>query len=523
MARKHLPSSMIVECANRRNCCIKWVFYSLMLLSLFLHATDATKRVHCQKGCSCKHGKVMCSKLKSFPNNLPNTTMSLEIRDSNITDIPPGALAFSSNIRHLTIINSKIDKILTCAFSNLKRISITFTGSAIVEIQEGAFRHLVDDVVISLKYTTIFRLHSFAFDDLRNVDALYITHCSFKSISSFAFSKIHSVKKVHIANNNFPILPSLTFINVKNIGLWDMEFNTFSDFACNPFSYLFWNVTEVNVVFNRLPCSCEVAKFLQSDFPFPEHIRDAFIIENMCYEYGKAEDTFLSNLVQEQKNCESLRLASCTENAMNSLEVICQKSSVIRTDKLSSLIPHATVNPDLSTVRDPNGVYADEIEPLYNNPTTKFDSQEKSDSQKKKTETKDDMIPKDGITSGDREASADGINDESKHPDLGSAKRHEPKDEVDVVISRVLKDTSTLPTSRKTERMNKKTSNKADSISGRIGSIVTETPNPKSTKSTSLQLQNQPSKTSGQSALHAYTKFCIISFLLAINCAVPYF
>ncbi|GAB1610290.1 uncharacterized protein LOC115215568 isoform X1 [Argonauta hians] len=497
----------------------KWLICSLLLVSTFFHATAANKRMlPCQEGCSCKHGKVLCSKLTSFPLELPNTTISLELRHAEIDEIPPGALSFSSNLRQVTIIDSKIEKIRTCAFSHLKRISITISSSRVIDIQDGAFRHLTDDVSINLKYTTIFRLYSFAFDDLRNINELRISHCSFQSINPFAFSKINNVKKVHIANNNFPILPSLTFINVKNIRLWDMEFNTFADFACNPFSYLFWNVTEVNVFFNRFPCSCEVAKFLQSEYPFPPHIQDTYMVENMCYENRDTEDKFLSTLIKDQANCESLRLASCTEQAMSSLELICQKSSIIRTDKLSSLIPHATVNPDLSTIRDPNGVYAEELEPLYNNPSTKPDTED----QRKQTESKDEMIHKDSLNSGDRESSADGINDELKHPDMGSAKTHGPKDDVDVVISKVVKVTSSSPSPKKTERITKKMDNEADSISGRVGSVVTEKPNPKSTKSTSLQLKDGPSK-SGQSNLLAYSMFSIISFLLAINCAVQYF
>lgn len=537
------------------------MFVHIFILTLLLGLGKATLDVPCEKGCECSRGKATCTKLKTFPTKLPRHLRYLDVNHLNGSAIPPGALYNLPHLQEVRISNSKISSIRPCAFSNLDKLKISIENCDIHQIEAGAFRYISKKASISIKNSRIVRIYSFAFNDLQNLTSLEVYRCTFQTIGPFSFNNISFVDKIELSYNTFPVLPALTFRNVTKIDFYQMEFNKFFGFSCNPFGRLFWNVNTTTQVLNQFPCTCEVARFLRSNYALPNKTQQSFAMENMCY---TPREKFLTKLVEEQGGCHSLIESACEETSDSKLDLICLRKSFKRTNVPYSTLPQATVNPTEPSTRDPNRLYTDEAEPF--DPTAHRKDQDKdhphihaisSGGSNKKHEAADGAM-REGSASSDREGS---VSNDREGSAEGSAEGHSTdkrnKKSRNKMGVEVAQSTVSDPMSRRTERpmsngnlkpsggtpikgmqhptntpltINDDFSNTTpesywkpgnrniDSNSG-VGAVkhVPPTGGPygsRSTKSTSLEYRNRPNR-SGQASL-LYSNLIVLSFLLTI-------
>ena len=547
------------------------MFAQILLLILLVMPTQSTGNQTCEKGCECSGGKATCSNVRTFPSKLPRFLRYLDVNQLNGSIIPPGALSELPYLKEVKILNSKISSIRPCAFNNLGHVKIHIENCDINQIEAGAFRYLSKKASISIKNSRIVRIYSYAFNDLQNLTSLEIYQCTFQTIGPFSFNNISFVDKLELSYNTFPILPALTFRNVTNIQLYQMEFNKFFGFSCNPFGRLFWHVNSTTQVLNQFPCTCEVARFLRSNYALPKNIQQSFAVENMCY---TPREKYLTKLVEEQGSCHSLIETACAEKSDGTLELICYKKSFKRTDQFSSMLPQATLNPTLPSTRDPNRLYTDEAEPF--DPTVHRSSLENkhrihstSSGGGKNREAADGTMKegsasgdREGSSSNDREGSAEGSAEGSGNQKTDKRKKKSKKHKIDVevgpsTVSGSMSRRPERPVSNGKDHNSPKHSTGAssldvykplktsssinadfpnttpesywkpgnrniDSNSG-VGAVkhaqATERPfDSRSTKSTSLEYRNRQNR-SGQMAL-LYSKLIFLSFLLTIYFAI---
>lgn len=535
------------------------LFAQLLFLILLVAPGQAVWDQPCERGCECLRGKAICKNMRTFPTKLPRHLRYLDVNQLNGSIIPPGALSDLPHLQEVKILNSKISSIRPCAFSNLGNIKIHIENCDINQIEAGAFRFISQMASVSIKSSRIVRIYSFAFNDLQNLTSLEIYRCNFQTVGPYSFNNISFVNKIEFSYNFFPVLPALTFRNVTNIQLYQMEFNKFSGFSCNPFGRLFWHVNITTQVLNQFPCTCEVARFLRSNYALPDKIQELFAVENMCY---TPREKFLTKLVEEQGDCHSLIESACTEKSDSNLELICYKKFFKRTDQFSSILPRATVNPTMPSTRDPNRLYTDEAEPFdpsHRNNDKNGHIHAISSGGSKNREAADGTMKegfasgeREGSASGDREGSAEGSAEGSSKQKTEKRKKKSKKTKMAVEMApstvsgsmsrrterpvsngkdlNAPKPSTDVPSSNINTDLPKTTpeshwkpgNRNIDSNSG-VGAVKHVSPTEKpfdsrSTKSTSLEYRNHQSR-SGQKAL-VYSKLILFSFLMIIYFAI---
>ncbi|KAL5007912.1 hypothetical protein ScPMuIL_016718 [Solemya velum] len=206
----------------------------------------------CPFQCTCVNSTLQCHDLTLFPPGIPPTTQSIIISNSsfpeilmtdlkNLEHLRRFLMEFSSvgtietcvftgeNLSSIVFKDTSIDRIASHSFADLRNMgTIMFVRCSVSSIDTNAFIAITEARLIAFRYSNITLVNSFAFQVLSNISFFDIKFCHIKYFSVAAFSKIEYVQRFRLTKNSFEIwscpLETDSFVNVKAVIIKENQF-----------------------------------------------------------------------------------------------------------------------------------------------------------------------------------------------------------------------------------------------------------------------------------------------------------
>ncbi|XP_056222812.1 follicle-stimulating hormone receptor [Seriola aureovittata] len=165
----------------------------IMLMIMVMNTVTASapgSEMHIKPGGCHKLG----SGVTEIPSNIPSNTQCLRVKQTQIREIPQGALTSLQHLRKLIIMkNDVLESISTSAFANLSQLTyiIISENLALERIEAFAFSNLPELTEINIeKSKHLSSIHPDAFGNITKLQHLTISHTTLRIFPNF--SKIQS-------------------------------------------------------------------------------------------------------------------------------------------------------------------------------------------------------------------------------------------------------------------------------------------------------------------------------------------
>ncbi|XP_032430476.1 chondroadherin-like b isoform X1 [Xiphophorus hellerii] len=192
----------------------------VLLLSLLLLCIPPSHTAKCPQQCICDQIqlKVACvnKNLTQVPSTVDEITVKLDLRGSDIQELPSGAFKHTPYLTHLWLPRC-----------NIRRV------------KEGAFRGLGRLVFLNLAYNNIEILYQESFDGLSSLKQLFIDHNRVEEIKPGAFSQLGFLNLLSVTHNQLVYMPHLAFQGLQNIKWLRLSHNSLNYLDTEAFAGLF--------------------------------------------------------------------------------------------------------------------------------------------------------------------------------------------------------------------------------------------------------------------------------------------
>ncbi|XP_022097562.1 relaxin receptor 2-like isoform X2 [Acanthaster planci] len=197
--------------------------------------------VACPYACSCNIHGFVCFKGWNHLTirRLPKTAHSLTLKNSNLSDPPPGTFEDFWELSVLRFMNVDLGSIKSDAFSGLPSLFNLYIGdSSIHSIESEAFKGAANLQILVMAHVSIHSIRSNSFSGLTNLDLLDMTHVNIHSIWSNAFSGLTNIKWFDITGANIHSIRSNAFNGVSILERLVLEGVSIHSIASRAFSGL---------------------------------------------------------------------------------------------------------------------------------------------------------------------------------------------------------------------------------------------------------------------------------------------
>uniref|UniRef100_A0A3B5KP51 LRRNT domain-containing protein n=1 Tax=Xiphophorus couchianus TaxID=32473 RepID=A0A3B5KP51_9TELE len=192
----------------------------VLLLGLLLLCIPPSHTAKCPQQCICDQIqlKVACvnKNLTQVPSTVDEITVKLDLRGSDIQELPSGAFKHTPYLTHLWLPRC-----------NIRRV------------KEGAFRGLGRLVFLNLAYNNIEILYQESFDGLSSLKELFIDHNRVEEIKPGAFSQLGFLNLLSVTHNQLVYMPHLAFQGLQNIKWLRLSHNSLNYLDTEAFAGLF--------------------------------------------------------------------------------------------------------------------------------------------------------------------------------------------------------------------------------------------------------------------------------------------
>ena len=261
-----------------KNVVKSWLLYMLCIWISSLEQVEAaqfgTQKTLCPVSCLCKSNKrVECVKksLKTVPNDLPISTVYLDISENKNIDIPETYFSNFSNLRYLNVKNCQLYKhfklpkklmafvisnnkfslkefraILLSSSHHLRSIYARF-NNIYIKNRVPMFENAPFVREIYLVANTMPILYKETFTGLYKLKILDIRSMSIQSIEENAFADLVRLEKLDVGNNHLRSLPDNLFKPLKNLvslGLSQCHFRKLPNLTGLPSHLLLLSLSE---------------------------------------------------------------------------------------------------------------------------------------------------------------------------------------------------------------------------------------------------------------------------------------
>ena len=199
------------------------------------------------------HLAVTCDTigLTRIPQNLPNITTELTIRENSI---PTVSRVNYTHLKTLHLVSSKIHTIESKAFQNLsKLLHLSLVDNLITRLSRGMFIGLKSLRVLVIAGNHIPHIGGFTFikADMPFLNTIAMVNNSIETIHDHAFVNLTHVERIHLDVNRLTHVPSRCLRSLINVQLIGLTNNSITSIRVDTFDG-FHNVTVLNLAGNNL-------------------------------------------------------------------------------------------------------------------------------------------------------------------------------------------------------------------------------------------------------------------------------
>jgi Leucine rich repeat len=159
---------------------------------------------------------------KENDNKTESDVVWVQIRDSQLDNLPKGVFEKFLNMEKIMIISSKGFQNLNLTYFD-KKIKLVLMKSTDLEIiGENSFTGLEELKTLSLNYNNVKKVHKLAFRDLVNVEKIEMVFNSIEFLDDETFARNVNLKLVLLYNNQLKVLSTQLFgknINIESLQL----------------------------------------------------------------------------------------------------------------------------------------------------------------------------------------------------------------------------------------------------------------------------------------------------------------
>lgn len=185
---------------------------------------------------------------------ITNELSVLQIKNSNLLTIDPGAFDIVPNLALLQISYNPITTIKSGVFNNLKVKELDLSNNFISAIDGEAFNNITSLQIVKLSYNAIKELNPNWFQDCPNLYKLSIIYNELTRIPANAFQHLSKTKpiKLRLSANMIQEIDKDALNNVENVEVIRLNGNKISEIPAEIFENRTVKILQVNT--NRLKC-----------------------------------------------------------------------------------------------------------------------------------------------------------------------------------------------------------------------------------------------------------------------------
>ncbi|XP_075061448.1 uncharacterized protein LOC142150106 [Mixophyes fleayi] len=207
------------------------------------------------RGCEVQHqnqAKILCYKkgLNRVPEQLPPTTVILDISYNIIEVINVADFSNVSYLRELNISNNKIHFIETGSFQKLSRLKLlNLQNNRLTSLNVGMFEGLQNLSTLLIDNNINVTIQPMAFSALGNLKVLGLSSNHFHTLKAIDFVfQLHSLEKIYIGNSGLVNFSSSDIENISvSIDMINASKNAFSSISFT--TRILQNVTSLDISF----------------------------------------------------------------------------------------------------------------------------------------------------------------------------------------------------------------------------------------------------------------------------------
>lgn len=195
------------------------LFHKFAILCLFVGFTESLH--NCTSfndknhgfGCELKNvepkdEELEISVMSKDVNKTEKDVVWVQIRDSQLANLPKGVFEKFENMQKIMVIASKGFQNLSVSYFDKKIKLILMKNTDLEIIGENAFTGLEDLTTLSLNYNNIKKIHKLAFRDLVKVEKIEMVYNQIDWLDDETFSRAVNLKLVLLYNNKIKVVNS---------------------------------------------------------------------------------------------------------------------------------------------------------------------------------------------------------------------------------------------------------------------------------------------------------------------------
>ncbi|XP_060705264.1 chondroadherin-like [Hemiscyllium ocellatum] len=201
-----------------------WVYFTLTVESVVPSAPN-----QCPQGCTCihyHHASCVNFSLSDLPIELPKATVRLTLNSGQMPVIPRDSFLNNFNLKALQLRNSNIQQISPGAFKGLSKLrTLHVVGNNIETLQTSSFGNITGLRLLSLQHNLIANIMPGAFSSLRRVISLDLSYNNLAVLMDQTFIGLRALLWLHLGNNRIAVISSKAFEDNRSLRLLSLESN----------------------------------------------------------------------------------------------------------------------------------------------------------------------------------------------------------------------------------------------------------------------------------------------------------
>lgn len=158
---------------------------------------------------------------KTGVNKTEKDVVWVQIRDSQLNNLPKGVFEKFVNMEKIMIIASKGFKNLNVSYFDKKIKLVLMKNTDLEIIGENSFTGLEDLKTLSLNYNSVKKIHKLAFRDLVNCEKIEMVYNSIEALDDETFSRNVNLRLLLLYNNQIKVVTTQLF--AKNVNLESLQ------------------------------------------------------------------------------------------------------------------------------------------------------------------------------------------------------------------------------------------------------------------------------------------------------------